>query len=312
MTDANRYDGLPLFERQQHCRDREEWLEARRRGIGGSDAAAALGVSPWMSPLELWLEKTAGYGPRTKDDDERMRWGHLLEPAIRQEFARRTMRTVEHVGDWAITWSNRHAFACCTLDGAQMAADKPGVGVLQIKCLDAWIARDWGDEPPSHYQIQVQHEIMVADVKWGTLAVLVGGNTLRWWDYKRDDELIEDIVALEREFWIDNVEAGVPPEADGTKSSTRALKRMYNPRESSKLELTGDRGHDVAKAVRSLAKAKERLKAAEAAKTKAENYIKEAMRDSGVAVLNDGTIITHKESKNGRRLLRVKGMPDGD
>jgi putative phage-type endonuclease len=69
-------------------RERDEWLEQRRHGIGGSDAAAALGLSPWKTPLSLYLEKTGDARPFR--DNESMLWGRVLEPAIRAEYTRRT------------------------------------------------------------------------------------------------------------------------------------------------------------------------------------------------------------------------------
>ncbi|MBR3747469.1 MAG: YqaJ viral recombinase family protein, partial [Selenomonadaceae bacterium] len=66
----------------------EQWLVARRKGVGGSDSAAVCGLSRYSSPLEVWLQKT-GRKPATPDN-EAMYFGHLLEPIVREEFARRT------------------------------------------------------------------------------------------------------------------------------------------------------------------------------------------------------------------------------
>ena len=66
-----------------------EWLQVRRSGIGGSDAAAALGLSPWKSPLELWEEKAMGK-TQPRQENDAMIFGRLLEPIVREEFVRRT------------------------------------------------------------------------------------------------------------------------------------------------------------------------------------------------------------------------------
>ena len=64
---------------------RDEWLELRRQGIGGSDAAAILGLNPWKTPMDVWLEKT---GEFTRDDEEneQMYWGTVLEAVVAEEF----------------------------------------------------------------------------------------------------------------------------------------------------------------------------------------------------------------------------------
>ncbi|MAL34750.1 MAG: alkaline phosphatase, partial [Pseudomonas sp.] len=73
---------------------REEWLEVRKRGIGSSDAAAAVGLNPYKSQLELWLEKTGrdtGLPKTDPDDDESpMYWGNVLEPIVAWHYGKRT------------------------------------------------------------------------------------------------------------------------------------------------------------------------------------------------------------------------------
>ena len=68
--------------------EKEEWLEHRRKGIGGSDAAAILGMNPWKSPMDVWLEKTGEFTrtmKRTKDV-----LGTVLEDIVAREFMART------------------------------------------------------------------------------------------------------------------------------------------------------------------------------------------------------------------------------
>lgn len=80
---------------------RDEWLDVRKRGIGGSDAAAAVGISPWKSPLELWMEKTGRDGdipkPDPNDEDSPLFWGSLLEPLVAELYSRRTGNKVRRV-----------------------------------------------------------------------------------------------------------------------------------------------------------------------------------------------------------------------
>ena len=68
---------------------REEWLELRKRGIGGSDASVIMGKNPYRSILQLWEEKT-GKAPITEAGNEAAYWGNVMEPIVRKEFTRRT------------------------------------------------------------------------------------------------------------------------------------------------------------------------------------------------------------------------------
>ena len=68
---------------------REEWLELRRRGIGGSDASVIMGKNPYRSILRLWEEKT-GKAPITEAGNEAAYWGNVMEPIVRKEFTKRT------------------------------------------------------------------------------------------------------------------------------------------------------------------------------------------------------------------------------
>ncbi|WP_197477384.1 YqaJ viral recombinase family protein, partial [Alcanivorax sp. HI0044] len=73
---------------------REDWLKIRKQGIGASDAAAAVGISPYQSPLELWMIKTGRDGlfpaPDPDDIQSPLSWGTLLEPQVAEAYAKIT------------------------------------------------------------------------------------------------------------------------------------------------------------------------------------------------------------------------------
>ena len=72
---------------------KEQWLQYRQQGIGGSDVASLLGLSKWKSALELWLEKT-GQADAFSVENEAMYWGNVLEPVIRTQFSELTGKPV--------------------------------------------------------------------------------------------------------------------------------------------------------------------------------------------------------------------------
>jgi putative phage-type endonuclease len=182
----------------------EQWLQERRSGIGGSDAAAILGLSKWKTPLEVYMEKRGELAPRP--DNESMRWGRVLEPVIRQQYAERTGRVVR-VPDY-IVYHQDHSFMLANLDG--VTDDRR---VVEIKT--ARTSQGWGDpgtdEVPQEYLLQVQHYMAVTGFGVADVAVLIGGSDFRVYEVPADRELQEMLIESEAEFWH-RVEQGIPPE----------------------------------------------------------------------------------------------------
>lgn len=182
---------------------RKAWLEERRTGVGGSDAAAACGLSKWKTPLELFLDKT-GELEETRPS-EAMHFGTILEPVVRQEYANRTGRTVVVPGK--ILRHPRRTFALVNLDGI---ADEHRL----YEGKTARTAEGWGEEGsadiPTEYQLQVQHGMFVTGLEIADVAVLIGGQDFRIYHVPADAELQEMLVDQEAEFWR-HVQEGTPP-----------------------------------------------------------------------------------------------------
>lgn len=203
---------------------RRRWLEERRRGIGGSDAAAVLGLSPWASPLSLWVEKTQ---PDVDDrQTEAMRWGNVLEDAVARELAK------EHgvrLGPCpGILAHPDRPWQRATLDRYALNRAGQPEAVVEVKTTNAFAAGEWQQDgpPPDHVVIQVQHQLDVTGLNLGYVAALVGGNQPRWWPVERDDQLIGMLRAEEQRFW-DMVQAGTPPAPIGHESDGDALAALY-------------------------------------------------------------------------------------
>lgn len=195
-------------------------LQRRQQGIGGSDVAATLGLSPWKSPRELYEEKRGGV--EIVEPSEPMRWGTLLEPVIRQEYAERTGRTVR-VPTEALVHPT-HAFMCANPDG--LTDDGR---VLEVKC--ARNAYGWGepgsDAIPQHYLLQVQHYLIVSALPVADVAVLIGGCEYRQYEIPADPELQEMLIEGERAFW-EAVESGSPPDVDlDSPRSLEIVRKLY-------------------------------------------------------------------------------------
>jgi putative phage-type endonuclease len=188
--------------------DKAQWLEERKKGIGGSDAGAVLGVSPWKTPLQVYLEKR-GEAPGI-EDNEYMKWGRNLEPLIRQEYANQTGREVIVPGE--ILHHPRYGWMLANLDGA-VNGNSPVKRVLEIKTARS--ADGWGepgtDEIPDHYQAQVQHYMIVTGYPVADVAVLIGGSDFRLYEVPADPELHELMIEKEAAFW-EQVQKGIEPD----------------------------------------------------------------------------------------------------
>jgi putative phage-type endonuclease len=179
--------------------------EERRTGLGGSDAAAALGLSPWQTPYDLWEQKR-GLAPPL-EQTEPMLWGHLLEDIIRREYAKRTGMEVRPVKE--LIRHPKHAWMFAHLDG-KIGADNRAI--LEVKC--ARTSEGWGEpdtsEVPLHYLLQIHHYLSVTAAEVCDVAVLIGGSDFRLYQVERDPEIEEHLVEGEAAFW-QQVEQGVPP-----------------------------------------------------------------------------------------------------
>lgn len=180
-----------------------EQLEARRTGIGGSDAAAAVGVSRWKSPLHVYREKRGEAAHF--EGNEYTYWGQVLEPAIRQRYAELTGRTVRmpegtlrHAG---------HRFMLCHPDG--VTDDGRLLEIKNTRTGEGW-GEQGSDEIPQEHLVQVQHNMMVMGLVVADVAVLVGGCDFRLFEVEADRELQAMLVEREAELW-DRVQRGDPP-----------------------------------------------------------------------------------------------------
>lgn len=184
-------------------RDIEAWLQERRTGIGGSDAAPILGLSKWKTPLDVWREKR-GLSEGTPDNPA-MAWGRTLEPVVREWYARVTGRDVSVPA--SVLRHPEHPWMLATLDG--LAGDR----LLEIKT--ARTSAFWGepgtDQIPRHYLLQVQHYLCVTGLPVADVAVLFSGQDACIYEVPSDPELQALIVEAEAEFWRMVVE-GVQPE----------------------------------------------------------------------------------------------------
>lgn len=186
-----------------------EQHDARSKGIGGSDAAAACGLSPWKTPVQLYLEKRGEVKPENLDDVEHIAWGKLLEDVIADEWARRNGVKAHRVNDPKI--SKQHPFMVANID-RRIVGKREG---LEVKNASQWTNENWGelgsDDVPIYYITQGVHYMHVLDYDAWNYAVLLGGNQLLHYRVERDAEIEKQVIAQESRFWECVQTAKAPP-----------------------------------------------------------------------------------------------------
>ena len=183
-----------------------QWLEERRKGIGGSDIAAVMGLSPWKTAYQVYQEKRKEVA--NWEGNEATDWGKRMEPAIRQWYSDTTGRSVR-VPEKIITHS-RYPFMLASIDGF---TDDPLRG-LEIKTARS--VKGWGEpgsnEIPDYYILQVQHYMTVTAFPVFDVAVSIGGGSPVLYEVPEDRELQEMIIDACAAFW-QRVVDGNPPDA---------------------------------------------------------------------------------------------------
>lgn len=275
--------------------DRGQWLEVRKGGIGSSDAAAAVGLSPYKSQLELWLEKTGRVDTLAEHqgmDDPRF-WGTLLEPYVAVAYQQKTDRKVRRVN--AVLQHPTLPFMLANIDREVIGC--ADVQILECKTAGEFGSKLWKDGVPEYVQLQVQHQLAVTGKAAADVAVLLCGQKLEVHRIERDEEVIARLVVLESRFWS-YVESDTPPPADGSESAGRALRHLYRGNDTT-LDFTADielgREFDALAALNAEIEAK----AKEAEQLK--QSIQQAMGDASKAIFANG-MVTFKRAKDATRL----------
>ena len=278
---------------------REEWLQLRRAGIGGSDASVIMGKNPYRSILQLWEEKT-GKLPVTDDGNEYTYWGNVMEPIIRKEFMNRTGLKVRQKHAMIIHKDYPYLFA--DVDG--IVTDERGEKcIFEAKKASQYKAEQWEDGVPEEYILQVQHYLEVCGMDKAYIAALIGGNKFVFHTIYRDDELIRNLISREKEFWEGCVLTGTEPVMDDSDATRDYLNQKYSDPIEGSIQLQEDMKSVLAEYQDVDCKIKE----LEKQKTGFANQIKAAMGEYETGEV-DGTVVSWKkisrESLDSKRLRK--------
>ena len=197
----------------------DEWLEYRRKSIGGSDAASIIGLNPWCSPYAVWADKLGRIPP--KEDNEAMRLGRDLEDYVAKRFTEKTGKKVRREN--SIIINPEYPFAHANVDRLIVGEDAG----LECKTTSSLNLKKFKNgEYPEQYYVQSVHYMMVTGAKKWYVVVLVLGVDFFVFEIERDEDEILALAKSEADFW-DYVHRKSPPPTDGKKSTTEAIAAMY-------------------------------------------------------------------------------------
>ena len=204
-----------------------EWLEVRRQGIGSSDCAAACGLNPYLSMLELWMIKTGRIQQNLEDDHQGhapLYWGKQLEPLVAEYYSLHTQHKVRRVNAVLQHPDPDKHFMLANLDYAVVGT--PEVQILECKTAGEHGAKLWRDGVPLYVLCQVQHQLAVTGKQAAHVCVLLCGHETKIFKVTRNEAVIRHIIQAERQFW-DCVEQDIPPSVDASASAAKALQLLY-------------------------------------------------------------------------------------
>jgi putative phage-type endonuclease len=281
---------------------RDEWLIMRKQGIGSSDAAAAIGLNPYQSPLELWMIKTGREEnlPKIDPNDEShpTYWGNILEPIVAAHYTKHTGLKVRKTNAILQHPDADKAWMLANIDYSIVGSKD--VQILECKTAGEFGSRLWREGPPEYVQVQVQHQLAVTGRQVVDVCVLLHGQKIEIHRVERDDEVIARLIELERRFW-EYVITETPPPADGSESAGKALQALYPFDRGQTLDLT-DEG-DFTAAFTDLISVRTEIKSAEERESQLKQRIQERMGEASYARFSTGSVSWKRNKAGSRRFV---------
>ena len=278
-----------------------EWLKHRQAGIGGSDASCIAGLNPWKSAIQLYMDKKEENPQEQKS--LRMELGNRLEGLVAELFTEATGLKVRNVN--GILKNDKYPFAFANIDRA-IVGEK---AFLECKTTNSYALKEWEEGVPAHYEIQCLHYMAITGATHCYIAALIGNSDFIWHKIERDQETIDYLMQIEKDFWENNIEKDVVPMPDGSDAYSEYLKKKYDKSNGQVIEL-----HLLENGVDKLNRYDEivtDIKALESEKKLIEQEIQLYMEEFEVAKIGDRKVTWKSSSRNTIDSKKLKAeMPD--
>lgn len=274
-----------------------EWHALRRQGIGASEIAAVVGLSPFESPFSLWHRKK-GNIPGADPSNPLFTWGHLLEPVVADHFAARH-------SEFRLAETGTHAhedrmWQLASLDRRLMNMSDGSMSMLEIKTTrygDNW-GPDGSDKIPLHVRCQVLQQMDVFGAPYAWVAVLIGGNDYREYRIPYD---ATDAAALREAgaaFW-ESLQTDDEPPVDASFETYAAVRELHPDIDGTDVPINPalyGRYLDT----------KADADSANDAHRQAKSELLKAMGNARRALVNETPVLRRQPSRNGVALYQIK------
>ena len=211
-----------------------EWLEHRRKGIGGSDSGALLGMNKYATPLSVYIAKKGLLDDGLNANNQAIKWGKMAEAAIREGLSKDLDLKIE--ASPVMFTSKENSFMLADLDGLCWTEEQVniegksvfGLGGLEIKTATSRNQEFGADEIPDSYYCQVQHYMAVTGLSWFILAVLIDKADGRIYVVPRNEDFIKNtLIPAEKAFWNDYILTDTMPAPTGNENEAKILDGIY-------------------------------------------------------------------------------------
>ena len=212
--------------------DKESWLRCRKQGIGGSDAGAVCGLNPYRTAIQVYYDKTSD--TIEEFDNEAMRQGRELEEYVARRFCEAAGKKVRRAN--AMFYDEKNSFMLADVD-RMIVGENAG---LECKTASPYMADHWRDDNiPLSYLIQCYHYMSVCNADAWYIAVVIYGKAFKYYRIERDDEAIELIIRIEKDFWYNHIIPKVLPDPDGSKTADTAIAERFKASQNITIPLSG-------------------------------------------------------------------------
>lgn len=327
---------------------RAEWLAYRMNGIGGSEVGTVLGLSPYTSSLELYYKKIQ---PTSEiEENEAMHWGKALEDLIAERWQywdtnavtmmanyeqKKIIRKCRKINAYIINPDVPYLFA--SVDriinhgkeislGRYIVDNRKPEGVLEIKTISGFSAKQWEQGIPPWYITQLQSYLLITGLSYGEIALLRDGRFMEVIPFQKSEIICNEIISRCSKFWSkvlrgreilanENVTsweelrsaaareeiAKLEPEPDGSESYEAFLSDRYKPEQ---IEVKGNDNHYTV--AQSYIDYNEQIKEIEEKQRLSSNVLKVAMAEAEVMSFGDRGKVLWKTNSKGSRVFTVK------
>lgn len=212
--------------------DKKEWLKYRKKGLGGSDAGAVCGLNPYRTAIQVYQDKISDEVEEI--DNEAMRQGREFEDYVARRFMEETGKKVRRAN--AMFYDEENPFMFADVD-RMVVGENAG---LECKTASPYMAEKWEEgNIPLSYQIQCYHYMSVMNADAWYIAVLIYGKEFKFYRLERDEEMIDNLIQIEKDFWEKYVLARNIPDPDGSKMADKVIAEYYKDSVSEVISLIG-------------------------------------------------------------------------